>query len=324
MPSFDEYVKQSTEALNNVYDQRRTNRLAELENTYQQNLGNAKAAREQIPATYQQQANDLSVQYERNRRNLNEQIAANGLNTGTASQAALAANQSWMKNYGNLRTAQANAIKEADRGINELTKTYNTKREAAAAEIEADRAEAMLRLQQTAQQEQYERDLRDAQTRAGFGDFTGFLALGYDQNTIDNMRQVWIAQNPLLAYNTGAITADQYYKMTGKSAPGAPSAAGGGGYYYGVGATDGGLTDKSGGNDVGIAGATAVANGVNTVKNALVTGTKAAGNFLQKLANKNNLDGISGAAPASYRDYLANANLTKLLNLYDKSTGATK
>ena len=45
------------------------------------------------------------MQYERNRRNFNQQAAGSGLNTGTASQAALAQNSTWQTDYGNLRTA---------------------------------------------------------------------------------------------------------------------------------------------------------------------------------------------------------------------------
>jgi len=245
MPTLDEYVKNSTDSMNQMYDQQRISRLAELNNSYQQSLSAAQQAREQIPGQYQQQANDLAVQYERNKRNLNEQAAANGLNTGTASQAQLMANQGWMKNYGALRTAQANALTAADRGIADLTATHEAKTQAAMADIEASRAEANLKIQQAAQQEQYARDMEQAKLRAGFGDFSGFLSLGYDQKTIDNMRQVWIAQNPLLAYNTGAIDASTYTKMTGKKAPGAPAAASAASSYYSSG-TPSTTTDKSG------------------------------------------------------------------------------
>jgi hypothetical protein len=46
------------------------------------------------------------------------------------------------------------------------------------------------------------------------------------------MRELWIAQNPDLAYNTGAIDAERYRSMTGVYPPGyqAPSS---GGYYGG-------------------------------------------------------------------------------------------
>lgn len=256
MATYEDYVRQSTDSMNQMYDQQRTARLAELENSYQQSLSAAQAAKEAIPQTYQAQANDLAVQYERNKRNLNEQAAANGLNTGTASQAQLMANQGWMKNYGALRTAQANALNAADKGMADLAATHNASKESAMAQIEASRAQANLQIQQAAAQEQYARDLENAKLRAGFGDFSGFLTLGYDQRTVDNMRQVWIAQNPLLAYNTGALSAADYQRMTGKAAPGTPTGSTGYTGYYGdyVGASTGAKTGTAEEDDA--AGAT--------------------------------------------------------------------
>lgn len=234
---YQNYLQNSTDAINTMYNERSNAALGELEAAYNQNLSNATAARDKLPAQYNAQANDLAVQYERNRRNLNEQAAANGINTGAGSQQRLALNSTWNRDYGKLRTAQAGAIAEADRDITNLTNTYNSKRVSARAEIEAQRQAALLQ----AQEQQYNRDLQQAQLKAGYGDFSGFTNLGYDQNTINNMRQVWIAQNPLLAYNTGAITAAQYYKMTGKYAPGYEPQDSGGGY----GGSSGGSSDKS-------------------------------------------------------------------------------
>ena len=235
--TYQNYLQNSQNAINSMYDQRINAALGELEEAYNQNLSNATAARDKLPGQYQTQANDLAVQYERNRRNLNEQAAANGINTGAGAQQRLALNNVWNRDYGRLRTAQAGAIAEADRDITNLTSAYNTKRATTKAEIEAQRQAAILE----AQEQQYNRDLQQAQLKASYGDFSGFSALGYDQTTINNMRQVWIAQNPLLAYNTGAINASQYYKMTGKYAPG-HEPEGGGGYGGGGG---GDPTNKS-------------------------------------------------------------------------------
>ena len=44
------------------------------------------------------------------------------------------------------------------------------------------------------------------------------------------MRDFWVGSNPELAYNTGAIDAAQYEKITGKKAPDYVPAGGGGGY----------------------------------------------------------------------------------------------
>jgi hypothetical protein len=239
--TYQNYLQNSTNAINSLYDQRTNAALGALEEAYNLNLSNATAARDKLPGQYQTQANDMAAQYERNRRNLNEQAAANGINTGAGSQQRLALNNVWNQNYGRLRTAQAGAIAEANRDINNLTSTYNTKRATTIADIEAQRQAAILE----AQEQQYNRDLQQAQLRASYGDFSGFSALGYDDTTIKNMRQVWIAQNPLLAYNTGAINANQYHKMTGKYAPGYEPDYGGYGGGGGGGDKDDDTTDKS-------------------------------------------------------------------------------
>ena len=101
---------------------------------------------------------------------------------------------------------------------------------------------------------QDERDYNRQQTQAAllasFGDFSGYEGLyGYDKETIDQMRQLWLMQNPSLAYTLGQLSADDYLKLTGSKAPdilaaeqaaaaaAAASRSGGrgGGYYYGGG-----------------------------------------------------------------------------------------
>ena len=61
----------------------------------------------------------------------------------------------------------------------------------------------------------YDRTMTEAANRAEYGDFSGYAAV-YGQDIADAMRDIWIAQNPLVAYSTGAITADEYMMLTGK------------------------------------------------------------------------------------------------------------
>ena len=69
---------------------------------------------------------------------------------------------------------------------------------------------------------------------AGYGDFSLYGNL-YGQDTANTMREVWIAQNPLLAYNTGTIDAERYRSITGQYPPGYTAPAATGGYYGGSG-----------------------------------------------------------------------------------------
>lgn len=170
------------------------------------------------------------MQHERDRRNFNQQAAANGLNTGTASQAALAQNSAWQRDYGRLRTAQADAETAAQRGINDLTAQYKNNAATLTAENDYRRYAALL----DEYNNQYQRDMQQAQTLAGYGDFSGYAGL-YGQETADNMSRLWTAQNPGLAYNMGRITAEDYRRMTGSYPPGYTPPSTGGGYYGGGG-----------------------------------------------------------------------------------------
>lgn len=201
--------------INQMYDTQEQKRLNELENAYKQSMSSAQAAADKIPGAYQQKANDMAVQYERNKQNFNNQAAGSGINTGTASQAALAQNSTWQRDYGNLRTAQADAQTEAERGMAELNSQYQSKAASVKAENDFQRYAALL----DEYNRQYARDMNEAQILAGFGDFSGYADL-YGQEQADNMQLIWQAQNPGLAYNTGRISAEEYKRLTGSYPPG--------------------------------------------------------------------------------------------------------
>ena len=216
MATFEEqYRKYSTsgqgQAINDLYDAKKQSQLTQLESAYQASRSEAEAARDKLPGQYQQQANDLSAQYERNRRNFNLQAEASGLNTGAASQAALAQNSAYQRDMGNLRTAQADAMTEADRGIAELERQYQANVSSAIADNDYQRAQALLNEYNNG----YTRDLNTARTLAAYGDFSGYAGL-YGQDTANNMAALWKAQNPDLAYNTGRMSAEEYKAVTGK------------------------------------------------------------------------------------------------------------
>lgn len=297
-------TSQRVEELNRMYDAQLESQKSQLQGAYEQSRSAAQAARDRLPQQYQQQANDLAVQYERTRRNFNQQAAGSGINTGTASQAALAQASTWQRDYGNLRTAEAQDIAEADRGLADLEAEYQRQVSAAMAQNDYERSAALLReyeeayqrqLQQDQwayqkqqdalnrqfqqdqwayqkqqdaleqeyrrqtdeynrrfqqdqwayqkeqdalgrqdqqdqtnyqrQQSDYARQLDEAAMRAQWGDFSGYAAL-YGQEQADDMRQLWLFQNPEMAYTLGEITAEQYRSLTGKNPTGTSSVGG--------------------------------------------------------------------------------------------------
>lgn len=194
----------NTDAINALYDAQRQAKAAELQASYEQNRSNYQAAADKLPQQYQTQANDLSTQYERNKRNFNEQAVRSGVNTGAASQAELAQNAAWLKNYGNLRQAETNAQTEAQRQLNDLYAQYQINQNAANAQLDAQRGAALI----DEMNQQYARDKAQAETLANYGDFSGYGAI-YGEDAAKNMANIWAQQNPDVAYITGKITKDQ-------------------------------------------------------------------------------------------------------------------
>lgn len=218
MATTEELIKQQaaaqpsrTDQINALYDAQKEAQLNALKGAYEQNLSNAQAARDKLPAQYQQSANDLATQYERNRLNFNRAAANSGINTGTASQAQLSRSNEYLRDFGKLRASENEAIAEADRGINDLTAAYNRNLASAGAELEANRTGALL--DEGARQQQL--DLNKAQLLAQYGDFSMYANL-YGQDVANNMAAIWKAQNPDLAYRTGQMTAQEYKNITGK------------------------------------------------------------------------------------------------------------
>jgi hypothetical protein len=110
--------------------------------------------------------------------------------------------------------------------MNDLTAAYNTDVNAAQAQNDFQRNQALLSQYKT----DYANKLTQAANLAKYGDFSGYNGI-YSAAQIKQMEANWKASNPDLAYNTGKITAAQYKKMTGEYPKGykAPSSGGGGG-----------------------------------------------------------------------------------------------
>lgn len=88
--------------------------------------------------------------------------------------------------------------------------------------------------QYEAQRDAYNR-LSDLMTKSGYMPTADELAYaGMTQQQADSFIKAWKASNPDLAYRTGAITPDEYYKYTGAYPKGytPPSSGGGGGSNY--------------------------------------------------------------------------------------------
>jgi len=234
---YQSFVADNTNNINAMYDAQKTSQLTGLESAYTQNLSDAESLKPQIDKQYNTAANDLAVQYERNRYNNNLQAAQNGLNVGTGSQMNLALNSQYGRDFGNLRSAQAAAQVEQDRQIANIKAQYQLQVQEAIANNDLARAAALvdeannqvnqLSKAYALQQE----DLGNAAALLGSsGDFSGYGNLyGLTEDQIGTLQTQWAAQNPDLAWQSGMIDADQYRAITGKY-PRGYSSGGSGGY----------------------------------------------------------------------------------------------
>lgn len=341
--NLDAYNAGREQKIQNVYDKALGNTQASLKTAYDQNLSDLQAARDKITPQYQASINQLTSEYERQRRNNNLQAAANGLNTGAGSQMQLGQMNIYASQNAGLRRAENEALNEANRGIADLGVRYQNDIAQAVANNDYKLAAAMLdeyenqynrqmnlentnwqraqQLENQAYQRAYQEENRDysrnwnqnerdyerawntenrdytrayneenrdytrafneenrdyerayneenrdytrawntderdyerayneenrdysrqqaeAEQRAQFGDFSGYAQM-YGSSIADAMRDVWVAQNPMVAWSTGAITADEYMMLTGKypynyggsSSGGSSYSKGGGGY----------------------------------------------------------------------------------------------
>lgn len=234
------YNTARTDAINQMYDAQRAQREAELKNAYDQSMSAYQEAQSKIAPEYQQKANDLGVQYERNRHNFWNQAAASGINTGVSAQESLARGGEYQRDFGNLRTSEAEQQAAVERQMADRKAQYQNDVAAALAQNDYQRAGALLDEYNNG----YQRDLENAKILASYGDFSFYENL-YGKEQADAMYKLWLAQNPDLAHNTGRITDAQWENLKnnknmtdGLDANGnrivsaAPAASGGGGSSY--------------------------------------------------------------------------------------------
>lgn len=202
------YSTARTDAINQIYDAQRAAREAELKNAYEQSMSGYRQAQEKLAPEYQQKANDLAAQYERQRQNFWNQAAASGINTGVSAQESLARGGEYQRDFGSLRTSEAEQQAAIKRQMADREAQYQNDIAAALAENDYQRAQALYNEYNTG----YDRDLENAKIMASYGDFSFFENL-YGKDQANNMFLLWAAQNPDLAHNTGRITDDQYNNL---------------------------------------------------------------------------------------------------------------
>ena len=239
--SLDTYNTGRVNQINQMYDSQRDAALGSLEAAHNRTMSDAQAAYDKITPQYQEARNASGAEYERQRRNNNLQAQANGLNTGANSQMQLAASSVYQQNQAGLHKAENEALNESNRQMVTLKEQYEADVQDAIAKNDAQRAAALL----NEYGQQYDRMQSEAKQLAAYGDFSLYAQL-YGQQAADGMQRSWDLQNPALAYALGRLSAQDYFKLTGKYPPGSPeaqaqaSSGGSSGRSYGYGGGSGG------------------------------------------------------------------------------------
>jgi hypothetical protein len=211
--TFAQRQKESADRIGNLYNQQYESQAAQLKTAYDKNLSDAQAAQQKIAPQYQTQANNLATAYERNRRNLNMQNMVNGMGTGTAVQQQEALNDQFQRSYAGARNEEAAAQTAAGQKITDLGVDYRNQLNAARAESENKKAAALVSDMNT----QNAWLDNQAKLMAGYGDFSAYENL-YGKDAANQMRNVWIIQNPETALGAGLIDAARYKELTGRDA----------------------------------------------------------------------------------------------------------
>ena len=219
--------------INTMYQGLLDAQLNQLNAANQINQSNYDANRQQLEDYYNQQRNAASAEYERNRYNLNQQIASNGLNVGTGSQAALAMNNQYQANQTALGKAQMQAQAEIDRAVANLNVQYQADVASAIGENDYQKAAALYQDKLNREQQMmsyYQNLINEMNTRASYGDFEMMKQI-YGTDAADIAKEVWAQQNPDAAYRQGAITAEEYKNITGEYPRGYTGAGSGSGRF---------------------------------------------------------------------------------------------
>lgn len=210
---FAQRQKESADRIGNLYDQQYNASAASLRSTYDRNLSNLQAEQQKIAPQFQTQANNMATDYERQRRNMNLNAMNSGLNTGTSMQQQDAMNRMFQNNYAGLRAQEAEAHTAAGQKMADLNADYRQQLNDARAKAENSKASALID-NTNKQNDWYE---NQAKLLAGYGDFSAYEKL-YGTEAANQMRDVWIIQNPEVALGAGLIDAARYKEITGHKA----------------------------------------------------------------------------------------------------------
>lgn len=210
--------------------------LDELRDQYQKmyddavkaNNDAAKAAAERALAQAEKGVGELGDQYGslnkqlyrdymESLRVLPQEMAARGYSGGMSESARLGLDTAYGERLNENEAARIAAIMQLRQQGADAEYQANAARDQANAQAQQNLYANMMNLILQQQQDAAQK----AQNMAQYGDFSGYLGLGYTQSEIDQMQKAWIAANPELARTLGYVkTPEPVYSSYGGSGGG--------------------------------------------------------------------------------------------------------
>ena len=199
--------------------------LDELRDQYQKmyddavkaNNDAAKAAAERAIAQAEKGVGELGDQYGslnkqlyrdymESLRVLPQEMAARGYSGGMSESARLGLDTAYGERLNENEAARIAAIMQLRQQGADAEYQANAARDQANAQAQQNLYANMMNLILQQQQDAAQK----AQNMAQYGDFSGYLGLGYTQSEIDQMQKAWIAANPELARTLGYVKTPSY------------------------------------------------------------------------------------------------------------------
>ena len=129
--------------INAMYDANRKAQEDALRSAYEQNVVTINDQLNRLPSAYSAAANQVAAQAAIQRQNMNEQMAASGLNSGAGTQAALAHSNAYLSNIREVRQAQADAQANLELQRVQMETQYKNAIAEAIAQNDLQRAQAL-------------------------------------------------------------------------------------------------------------------------------------------------------------------------------------
>lgn len=227
--------------MRNLYQQQYDEQTAANNAAYEAAAARAREVNQQnieaLNKGFQGTNRQLYRDYMKHQRTLPQEMAARGYSGGLSESAGLRLRNSYEEGLNENERARLGQVSTFDNNL--AQQLYEAQATATAANQQAN--QQRLGYLTALQEQQYQDQQQRAATLASAGDFSGYRDLGYSDDQITYLQDIWARQNPALAYSLGKISAGTYYQLTGAYPPGystGSTRSSGGGPYRDVGDGD--------------------------------------------------------------------------------------